>query len=91
MRTSREDEGGESDFPEWGRSSLWWLLEGFGRGRCKRTGKGGGGGGRQEAAAPEPPGRGWGAATPQKDGDAPHREPARNAKAAGWAAVEPEN
>lgn len=53
--------------------------------------KGGWGGGRQEAAAPEPPGRGWGAATPQKDGDAPHREPARNAKAAGWAAVEPEN
>lgn len=50
-----------------------------------------GGGDRQEAAAPEPPGRGWGAATPQKDGDGPHRRPARNAKAAGWAAVEPEN
>ena len=30
------------------------------------------GGGRQEAAAPEPPGRGWGAATPQKDGETPH-------------------
>lgn len=89
MRTSREEEGGERDFPERGRSSLWWLLDGFGRGRCKRTGKGGGqAGGRCSGA----PGEGVGGGNAAKGrGDAPHRKPARNAKAAGWAAVEPEN